>query len=301
MWITGCIPVADEPQACAFDENVSLDSSSVTDWSPLLHENWVLHDVSRCGPVRISAPRRQAQNSVAPDRSVAFLKSLLGRPCFPPALTSTARGRSHCQTLGALLVEHAGDIEAAVTYITDVIDPQLWQAAADVLKSETPTLGKGNFDPDGDDDLWVMPSDWATDPSQGMDYEEDAWFNFSVKDTDQDEDVTSLASFLGTGVHGNGTALVFRQEMLKGRKWKGVLAGQDNALQAIRDAGFIVEQREGRIELPVTLDRGVLARALNDEDPAAAFGPLRDALTSAIAAKPHFDELVAAARVVAYA
>lgn len=203
--------------------------------------------------------------------------------------------------LGALLVEHIGDIEAAVAYVTESIDPLLWKAAAEILTEESASWGgTGNFDPDSDTELWIMPADWATEPSLEMGYDEDAWFSFSISDAKEDADVTSLASFLGAGGKGNGTALAFEQNMLKGRKWKGVLAQHENAVQAIREAGFLVEQREGRIEIPVILKRAELAAALTDEDTTLAFGPLRDALKRAAVAKPHFDALVAAAREVAY-
>lgn len=87
--------------------------------------------------------------------------------------------------------------------------------------------------------------------------------------------------------------------MLKGRKWKGVLSQHEDAVQAIRDGGFVVELREGLLELPVVLKAEDLSAALSD-DVSTAFGPLRDAVARVIELKPRFDELVAAARAVAY-
>lgn len=203
--------------------------------------------------------------------------------------------------LVGLLIEHVGDLEAAVFHITAEFDPVLWKTAGEVMSTEAEARNAaGNFDPESDQNLWIMPADWATDPAHETSYKEDGWFAFHVSEAGEGEGVTSLAAFLGVGAPDAGMVLSFAQDMLKGRKWKSVLAQNEEAVQSIRDAGFNVEQREGRIEMPVALVRGSLADALREENAAAAFGPLRDALKKAFAAKPHFDSLVKAARIVAY-
>lgn len=203
--------------------------------------------------------------------------------------------------LDALLVDNVADIEAAVAYIKGTIDPLLWQGAAEVLEKESRPWGRiGNFDPDGKDSLWIMPPDWVTDPSRGVKIREDAWFSLIVSEAGPDESETALANFLAVGGRGNGMVLSFQQEMLKGQKWKAVLARQEDAVQAIRDGGFMVEMREGLLEIPVLLKAEELSRALSEEDVSSALGPLRDAVARAIALKPRFDEIVAAARAVAY-
>lgn len=203
--------------------------------------------------------------------------------------------------LVGLLIEHVGDLEAAVSQITAELDPVLWKTAGEVMSAEALARDAvGNFDPESDDNLWIMPAEWAADPTHGTSYKEDGWFAFHVSEACEDEGVTSLAAFLGVGRPDAGMVLSFAQEMLKGRKWKSVLAQNEEAVQSIRDAGFNVEQREGRIEMPVVLVGGALADALREEDAAAAFDPLREALKRAFDAKPHFDALVNAARIVAY-
>lgn len=208
---------------------------------------------------------------------------------------------SNDQGLEALLVDNVADIEAAVAYITGSIDPLLWSGAGEALQAETGSWGRiGNFDPDSDTSLWIMPPDWATDPSRGGKYQEDAWFSFVVSEAASDDCTTALANFLAAGGRGNTMVLSFQQEMLKGRKWKAVLSQHEDAVQAIRDGGFVVELREGLLELPVVIKAEDLSAALSDEDVSTAFGPLRDAVARVIELKPRFDELVAAARTVAY-
>jgi hypothetical protein len=202
------------------------------------------------------------------------------------------------QAATALLIEHIADLEAAVRHVTEKIDPRLWRAVANVLEEFAKAQGwDGMFDPEADDAPWTMPQEWATSDAEDAGYDEDSWFIVDVHHPDEDlEDRTWLAGFVGVSQYGNHLLLKFDQQMLKARGWRALLNREEDAVQAIRDAGFTVEARDGSIVLPVTIVPARLAEAFADDDVVAAFEPLRSALARAAAARPHFDRLVAAAR-----
>lgn len=190
----------------------------------------------------------------------------------------------------ALVLEHLADIEGAVRYIEDHLEPRLWRAVAETMERWSARTGwAGRFDPDGDD-YWIAADGWMPEG------ERQAWFVFKAA---EHVDAVSLSAFVGASASGNQMVLRFWQDLLKPGAFKKILSGEDRLLSDLRYLGFEFDARGGLLELPVRLDATALAAAFTDGDFTEALAPLATALDRAEAARPSLDLLVARLRAAA--
>ena len=97
--------------------------------------------------------------------------------------------------LSALVVEHIGDIEAAIRHATDVVDVRLWEEVAAIADTRTEQWGWiGELDPQDAKEFFLGPSSWKRAEADSRGYEWDAWF---LVDCALQEDSSWVASFVG--------------------------------------------------------------------------------------------------------
>jgi hypothetical protein len=196
--------------------------------------------------------------------------------------------------LDALIVEHLVDLDRAAKRIADIESRLIssMNTRAQEWAERNGWIGDFKFR-QGDtwDDwyVWLAPKDWLTtdDPD-----DIDVWFDleFGAGATDQgapSEAWHHLTRFLG--LENGQIGLRFHASTkLNKRGWRSIV---DQFSPRVEQTRFIVDT-EATFFLPVRIDAKVLAEALRNDDPDAALGPFTDALSSLMAAKPVFDEIV---------
>ena len=200
-------------------------------------------------------------------------------------------------TAETVVVRHLADIESAISFLEEVLEPKFFGAVASRMEIWAKTRDwAGHFDSNSDDYLWFASRDWHTDGG-GVD-EYDFWFELRPIWGDADEeDTTALASFIGASAKGNYRALVFdRTVPKKKRAWQALLGESDAVLQQLRELGFDTDTRAGIISYPLTLDPASLGPALADEDFDEVLEPLASALAKIERAQPLFEKLITSAR-----
>jgi hypothetical protein len=201
-------------------------------------------------------------------------------------------------TAETLVVRHLADIESAMRYLEDVLEPKFWAAVASHMEDWASARDwAGEFDPDSDEYLWMAARTWRT--ADGGDGDYDFWFNLEpIWGEADEEDTSNLSSFIGASARGNRRALVLKRVGPKKRVWQTLLGNSQELLQQLREVGFETDTRAGIISYPVELDGAVLGQALADDDFHEALEPLTTALATVEQALPLFERLIAAARTV---
>jgi hypothetical protein len=197
--------------------------------------------------------------------------------------------------LDALIVRHIADLEAAKRRIEEEVDPRLLREASLLMERRTDSLGwVHEFRPDLGS-ISVAPEKWIIRNESGNDHVWLAWFEFVSSDADGElVQAWHLAEFLGLEGSSTRKALSFYQNVLKRREWKAILIKNSNAVKALRELGFNIDERDGSINIPVRLDSATLQRGFEENDLDNALKPVREALDLAIRAMPHFDVLAKA-------
>jgi hypothetical protein len=143
--------------------------------------------------------------------------------------------------------------------------------------------------------ICVGPEEWIKRSQGGKD---DTWLvqlQFSTLDADgESAHQWHLSDFLELEGGSTRKALSFWQNVLKPREWRAVLNNNVGAVQALRDLGFDVDEREGTIVRPVRLDSLALQKGFEDDDLDEALAPVGAALDLAVQALPHFQVLASA-------
>jgi hypothetical protein len=200
--------------------------------------------------------------------------------------------------LDALLVRHVGDIEAALHHISAITTKRLFRELAEVVEDELDEKDWFSTLVAEDNDLWFAPRTWLTaktNPQQA-----DAWFALDELVQDGGEaDETWIAELLAVGPQGAKTALIFYQDPFGRAAWKKLLKQNGPMIAMLQEAGVSYDASSASLYIPVTLQGETLATAFEQEEFEAAFLPFREAVRTAVAARPLIDELLTKARATA--
>jgi len=198
--------------------------------------------------------------------------------------------------LDALIVKHIGDLEAARRRIDEVVDPRLLREVSVIMENWAAGLGWVHKFEDDEQSISVAPEDWIKRDKDGKINWWFPWFELSSIDADGDlVSASHLAEFLALEDSSTCKALSFCQDVLGKKVWRNLLKKTAKEMQALRDLGFEVDDREGLVNFPVRLDLEVLKTSFEENDFEEALAPVSAALDRVRQAMPHFQLLALAA------
>ncbi len=195
--------------------------------------------------------------------------------------------------VGAVIVNHIDELEAALRYAHTTMQPMLEKAAASVIEDKRDELGWAGAAPaDFDEAQWLAPEDWRMG---GASEEDDFYLSFSLQTApciDGNEPETwlgTIAGFAGAGIRLSATTDALRQ-----RGWKAFLKSQGPLLDELVSRGFLYDPKAGDVALTITINRENLAAGFEDDTLETALEPLAHAIDRVSSARPALDQLVEA-------
>ncbi|RSU72135.1 hypothetical protein BRX37_20225 [Sphingomonas sp. S-NIH.Pt3_0716] len=195
--------------------------------------------------------------------------------------------------VGAVIVKHIDELEAALRYAKTMMQPMLEKAAATVINDKRHELGwAGAVPADFDEAQWLAPEDWRMGGEAG---EEDFYLSFSLQPAsciDGNEPETwlgTIAGFAGAGIRFSAST-----DALGQRAWKAFLKSQGPLLEDLASKGFLYDPKAGDLALTIPINRERLAAGFEDDALEAALEPMANTIDRIDAAKPMLDRLVEA-------
>lgn len=196
--------------------------------------------------------------------------------------------------VGAVIVRHIDEIEAALKYADETMEPQLGKAVAELGND---WLKKHEWAGETEDDLgeefWVASKEWQMEGESKDSFDLYANFDSSVGPNDFDPStwIANFAGFLGAGIH-----FTFETDALNKNPWKSLLKTETILVDELLSRGFQCDLKSGELAMPISIDRETLAEAFQEEDFEEALKPIEKALDNMLAAKDVLDKLVEAIR-----
>lgn len=196
--------------------------------------------------------------------------------------------------IGGVITRHIDELEAAIRYAHNVMQPTLGKALAHVIDKRKASFGwAGAIDEDLDEQSWLAPEDWRTADDREDHF--DLYIDFDYTDCiDGGEPETWLGVFCGFA--GAGLRFTFGTNALGARGWKALLRSEAEIVEALVAQGFRCDPKDGDLAVLVSLDRAALATAFEEQDFEAALQPIAAALDRIEHARRALDRLVAAIR-----
>lgn len=190
-------------------------------------------------------------------------------------------------SLDAIVIKNIGDIAAAMDHVNKVLLPRIWEemnaavertisdqkwvAYCDPQDDDVSFAKRSWLDEDGNFELWLFLDELVRPGHDG-----DHW----------------LATITGTGVNGATLVLTIGQDVLSDAKWKKHLKANSTLVEQLRKRGFSVSDEDARkVYLPVPIDAGALATAVDEGDFDTAFQLLAEAVTKTMEASAELDRL----------
>jgi len=197
-------------------------------------------------------------------------------------------------SVGATIVRHIDELEAAIRFAQDTMQPQLGKAVAHLMEVKKKSLNlDGKIEHDLDREMWLAFPDWRTPGDTADNY--DLFFEFDQSlCIDGEETTTWVGNFCGFG--GAGIRFAFHSNALGQREWKNLLRSERDILDQIVALGLLCDPKTGELAQLVTLDRALLADAFDDEEFDEALAPIKAALDRIETMRPLLDKLVMAIR-----
>ena len=194
--------------------------------------------------------------------------------------------------VGAVIVSHIDELEAALRYAHSTMQPMLEKAVASRLAAKRRALGwAGEAPADFDETQWFAPEEWRMPQSE----ENDCYLSF-VLDTVSCLDGQEPETWVGTiaGFAGAGIRFAASTDALGQRDWKALLRSQGPLMDELVDRGFLCDPRTGDIALTIPVSKEALVAGFEEEDLEAALEPLGQAIDRIHKARSELDRLVEA-------
>ncbi|WP_298089646.1 hypothetical protein [uncultured Sphingomonas sp.] len=192
--------------------------------------------------------------------------------------------------VGAVIVTHIDELEAALRYAHSTMQPMLAKAVAALLDDKRRALGwAGEAPADFDETQWFAPEDWRMPESD----ENDCYLSF-VLDTVSCLDGHEPETWIGTiaGFAGAGIRFAASTDALGQRDWKALLRSQGPLIDELVDRGFRCDIKTGDVALTIPVSKEALSAGFEEEDLEAALEPLGLAIDRIHAARSTLDRLV---------
>ena len=201
-------------------------------------------------------------------------------------------------TVGAVIVRHIDELEAALRYAHGTMQPMLAKALSSIMENKRRALQwAGETPADLDETLWVAPEDWRM---SGDTEDGEFYLSFSLAAShciDGQEPETWIGTIAGFA--GAGLRLSFATDALGQRAWKALLKAQAQLVDALVGKGFLCDPKTGDLALNIHLNRETLAAGFEDEALETALEPVGAAIDRINAARPLLDRLVEAIKLSA--
>lgn len=193
--------------------------------------------------------------------------------------------------IGAVIVRHIDELEAALRYANNSMRPMLAKAVAAVMEDKRRALGwAGEVVADFEKTIWLAPEEWrmAGDPA-----DDDFYLAFSLE-TKPSLDGSEPETWVGimAGFAGAGIKFAFGTNALGQREWRAMLKAQGSLVDELVDRGFRCDPKTGHLELTIPIGRDELAIGFEEDELEAAFAPLGVSIDRIHAAQPILDRLV---------
>ena len=192
--------------------------------------------------------------------------------------------------VGAVIVTHIDELEAALRYAHSTMQPMLEKAVAALLDDKRRALGwAGEAPADFDETQWFAPEEWRMPQSD----ENDCYLSF-VLDTVSCLDGHEPETWVGTiaGFAGAGIRFAASTDALGQRDWKALLRSQGPLIDQLVDRGFRCDPKTGDVALTISISKEALVAGFEDEDLEGALEPLGQAIDRIHAARSALDGLV---------
>lgn len=199
---------------------------------------------------------------------------------------------------GAVIVMHIDELEAALRYAHETMQPMMAKALARIMEDKRRALQWAGETPANlDKTLWLAPEDWRM---PGAVDDNEFYLSFSLA-TAPCIDGREPETWIGTvaGFAGAGLRLSFSTEALGQRAWKALLKAQGQLVDELVVKGFLCDPRTGDLAVNIHLNRESLAAGFDDEALETALEPLGAAIDRIEAARPLLDRLVEAIKLSA--
>lgn len=193
--------------------------------------------------------------------------------------------------VGAVIVQHIDELEAALRYANNRMEPMLEKAIASVIEEKRLDLGwSGEVVADFSETLWLAPPEWRI---PGASEESDFYLSFSLEAApcidgyEPETWVGTIAGFAGATLR-----FVFGTDRLGRQPWKAMLKSQGSLLDELVSKGFLCDPKTGDLALTISVNRDALAAGFERDALEEALSPLSVALDRIHAAQPILDRLV---------
>lgn len=188
--------------------------------------------------------------------------------------------------LAKLIIRNVAEIEHAMKFLEEFVTPRL---AENIFRIFEDGVGATQlyFDDRKNPSGWFCPEDWLLTEAKNKD--SDVWFQIQTPDDDPWE--SWVAQFCGGAPTVNTSALLVRYNAARigKRKWQELRSGMPKHMDAIAEAGFVINGDQ--IYYPLPLDCDELAEAAGRGEIADALGKVVEAATALDKAMPAFEAL----------
>lgn len=197
-------------------------------------------------------------------------------------------------SVGATIVRHIDELEAAMRYTRETMQPRLDKAVSEILEKKRKAFGwNGKIDNDLDREMWLAPPQWRTPGDEAQNY--DLFFELDdMLCVDKKETFTWVGAFCAFA--GAGICFGFHSNSLGARDWKAVLRSEQVLVGALSAKGFDIDLKSGEFAVRIRIDRDALAEAFAEEEFGEALAPIASALDLVYAERKLLDRLVKAIR-----
>ena len=182
--------------------------------------------------------------------------------------------------LSALVIRNIGDLEAAMSHATEVIDDRLHEESMAILER---SLAKADWHcafGEGFTDDWFAPKEWMIAEDDA-----DLWFRLTARDTESTS--SWLAMFVGEAPE-EARMSILLQSNAKKKAIKQILA--DPEIQtALRESGL--RNNGAAVWLPIEINAELLAAGFENDDLDDALAPIAVAAEMVSKARPGLDLL----------
>ncbi len=194
--------------------------------------------------------------------------------------------------VGAVIVSHIDELEAALRYAHSTMEPMLEKVVAALIDAKRRALGwAGEAPADFDKTQWFAPEEWRMPKSD----ENDCYLSF-VLDTVACLDGHEPETWVGTiaGFAGAGIRFSASTDALGQRDWNALLRSQGPLIDELVDRGFLCDPKTGDVALTIPVSKEALVAGFEEEELESALEPLGLAIDRIHAARTTLDRLVEA-------